>query len=212
MNGLLVPAAIAVACVALTAALFEARTAWRLSRLRRRQDAEDKGPFETSAVVEIEDALTAPLSGDRVALFSLLLIRRGVKERSASVAHFAEERPFDVVDDIGTRYRVNSKKRSVVLVGLPMSEKPLPFLPQRVAALLIQRFGRFGQQWADGYAISGRETVLKDGASVFAMVDRGEIRTLSAKPLRHLARAALMRSLRTGAVGLAAAVVYLFAR
>ena len=112
---------------------------------------------------------------------------------------FNEARPFSLVTAEGRTIAVDQK--SVFILGLDVVEKPLPFLPNTIAGLLVQRFGRKGHIWAEEHVVRARESSLDDGATVHALCDNGAVKMLSTTPLRRLGTAALARGLGAVAAG-----------
>jgi hypothetical protein len=191
----------AVAVVALVAAIAELRTALQLTRAKA---------GDVSAVIDADaGTLTAPLSQRACVMFTLVLLRRRWFEKVPGGAlTFNEHRRFSVVADDGRRFVVDPKTHSVAVLGLEHIEKALPFLPTAIVGLLVQRFGRKGQLWAEDYVVRAAESVLESGARVHALVEDGEVRVLSTTPLTTLGRAAAVRGAGAVVVAVVAAVLF----
>jgi hypothetical protein len=207
MLALIQGALFAGAVVVFVAAAVELRTALRLLGLPRdvSQTASGARHRELIGRIDVADgALTGPLTQRRCVMFSLHLLRRSAHgEGPAGALHFHEQRRFSIVDDAGVRVDVDPRRDRVVVIDLPVDERPLPFLPAAIAGLLVQRFGRFGQLWAADHVVRARETVLAVDARVHALVDDGVVSLVSARPLRTIGLGALQRGL--GAAVLAGA-------
>jgi hypothetical protein len=202
MLTLLSQALLGIALLMVLGASVELRTAWRFSRLRRGRVG-DPGRIEIEGVVEADGALLeAPLTKQACVLFSLVLSRQRKDFSGRSALLFVEQRPFVVVSD-SQRLAVDPKR--VIVTGLDATDTVLQFLPQGVLGLLVARFGHMAQVWAEDYVLRGRESCLPTGARVFALLQDGELLTLSTKPLRDIARGARGRALR--ALGAAAPLV-----
>jgi hypothetical protein len=193
----------AVAALAIVGGLMELRTALRL--LQAKKGKGDHGLAAVDAVVTATDGvLESPLLKHRCVMFSLTLLRRRLHETvGAGALFFNEVRPFSLVTDEGATIAIDQKKQPVFMLGLQATEKPLPFLPQSIAGLLVQRFGRMGHVWAEEHVVRASETTLDDGANVHALVEDGVVKLLSTQPLQTLGRAACWR----GAAAVVVAVI-----
>jgi hypothetical protein len=162
-----------------------------------------------ATVAASHGVLEAPLSKRACVLFSLTLTRKRAQERfPGGVLAFSEQRAFALVGHgphAGKRFAVDPAQKPVVLLGFPIVEKALPHLPTAIVGLLVQRFGRKGQLWAEDYAVTARESILGVGDEVHGLVEDGVVRLLSPEPLGALGRAAWRR----GRNGLIAGVVLL---
>ena len=202
MVTLLSQALLGIALLLVLGATVELRTAWRFSRLRRGHVGDD-GRVEVEGVVEDAGALLeAPLSKRACVLFSLVLQRQRKDGSGRNAILFVEQRPFVVVADA---QRLAADPQRVVVAGLDAVDTVLPFLPQGVLGLLVARFGHMAQVWAEDYVLRGRESCLPTGAKVFVMLQDGELRTVSTKPLRQVGAGVRGRALQ--AIGLAAPLV-----
>jgi len=173
----------ALAVLAIVGGILELRTASRLLLAPTRT----RGTSGTSGTLALEvrvratgGILESPLLRQQCVMFSLMLLRRRLHETIGAGALFWNEvRPFSLVADDGATFEVDQKTNPVYFLGLQATEKPLPFLPQAIAGLLVQRFGRKGQLWAEEHVVRATETSLNDGASVFALVEDGVVKMLS---------------------------------
>lgn len=198
MLSMLLSLAAVVAAVAALAAVLELRTAWRFARAP-----------QLRGVVEADDgALLSPLTRKTCVVFSLVLTRRQLEDRSGASLQFLEQRPFSV-RTADRSWRVDKKGGPVAFVGLDVIDKPLPFLPQAVLGLLVQRFGHLGHLWAQDQVITAREAVLADGADVHLFIEANRVRTISPTPLATLAQAAFQRSVRAAVVSALLAAAWL---
>lgn len=195
----------AVAVLAIVGGILELRTAARLLSASTRTTAGSSGALALEARVRASGGiLESPLLKQQCVMFSLVLLRRRLHETVGAGALFWNEyRPFSLVAGDGTTFEVDQKTTPVYFLGLTSTEKPLPFLPQAIAGLLVQRFGRMGQLWAEEHVVRATETSLNDGASVFALVEDGVVKMLSTQPLRTLGRAAALRGVAAVAVSAA---------
>lgn len=185
----------AVAVIGIVGGILELRTALRLLRAKKGRGAADEGLASVDAVVSATDGvLESPLLKHRCVMFTLVLLRRRLHETVGSGALFFNEvRPFALVADGGITFAIDQKKQPVFVLGLESTEKPLPFLPQTIAGLLIQRFGRKGHIWAEEHVVRATESCLDDGATVHALVEDGVVKLLSTQPLKALGKAAFAR-------------------
>ncbi|HEY1099394.1 MAG TPA: hypothetical protein VGF99_10710 [Myxococcota bacterium] len=188
-----------VAALGALAALVELRTAWRLARADDVRGTIDAG----------HGSLIAPISHRHCAVFVVVLQRRRLDQRFMSGAEqFSEQRPYTIHCD-GRDFAVDHKQRPVPAIGFRVDEQKLPFLPQAVLGLLVQRFGHLGHLWAEDHVVVARESIVADGEQVHVFVERGEVRSISAVPLQTLAVAACKRALRGSMVAAVAGVVAL---
>lgn len=198
----------AIAVVAIVAGILELRTARRL--LTAKTTPSPGGLLSLEAEVRATDGyLESPLLKHRCVMFSVSLFRRRLHENvGAGALFFNENRPFSLVGKDGSTMAIDPKKNPVFFLGLSSTEKPLPFLPQSIVGLLVQRFGHKGQVWAEEHVVRASETTLDDGASVFALVEDGVVKMLSTQPLTRLGRAALLRGSAATAVALTAFSIF----
>ncbi|MDP2341973.1 MAG: hypothetical protein Q8O67_13530 [Deltaproteobacteria bacterium] len=192
----------AVAVVCVVGGLVELRTAIRL--LSARMGTGDRGLTNMEAKVAATDGvLASPLANRSCVMFTLVLLRRRLHETvGAGALFFNEVRPFSIVTPDGRSIPVDQKKHPVFILGLDVVEKPLPFLPNTIAGLLVQRFGRKGYIWAEEHVVRAQESALDDGATVHVLCEDGAVKMLSTTPLRTLGRGALMRGGLALAAGL----------
>jgi hypothetical protein len=201
MLGLVSQAFLGIAMLLLLGSAVELRTAWRFGRLRPGR-ASDAGGVEVEGTIDADHGvLEAPLSKTPCVLFSCILIRRRLDHSGRQALLFSEQRPF-VFATADARLPVDLKTGAVVVTGLDADERALPFLPQSILGLLVQRFGHMGHVWAEEYVVSGRESCIAAGARVFGYVKDGVLMTVSTKPMGMLGRAALVRAGQAMAVSL----------
>lgn len=203
MLSLLTASFLAVGLVFFIGGLIEVGTALRLLRARRAQGAGRGWTQVDAIVVASAGALTSPFTHQRCVMFTLVLLRRRLHESlGAGALFFTEQVPFFVVTPDGNSIAVDQKKQKVFMLGLPVLDRPLPFLPNTIAGLLVQRFGRYGHLWAEEHVVRVQQTTLDDGAAVHALCADGVVVLLSTTPLRTLGRAALARGAAAVAAGL----------
>ncbi len=199
----------AVAVVCVVGGLVELRTAVRLLGARAGTSPGEHGLTSIVAKISATDGvLASPLAQHRCVMFTLVLLRRRLHENVGGGALFFNEvRPFTLLMPDGGTIAIDQKQHPVFIFGLDVVEKPLPFLPNTVAGLLMQRFGHKGQIWAEEYVVRARESSLDDGATVHALCEDGAVKMLSTTPLRRLGSTALARG---GAAVVAGVVNFVF--
>ena len=211
MLGLVAQALIGLSAMLVLGGLIELHTAWRYSRLKRGK-LTDVDDVEVEVTVEADGGvLQAPLSRAACVIYTLVLSRERVDKSGHQAIYFLEQRPFFLIDDTG-RKRLDPKKAPVVVLGSDVTERPLPFLPQAVLAHLVQQFGHLGHMWAEDYVVTGRESCVKDGARLYALLKGGTVRTLASRPLRQMGRESLGRGLKALAIAAPMIVVALWLR
>lgn len=193
MLSLLAGSFFAVAIICVLGGLIELRTALRL--LRARPGTGERGLSTVDATIQATDGvLASPLGNHRCVMFTLVLLRRRLHESvGAGALFFNEARPFSLVTADGRTIPIDQKKQPVFIFGLDVVDRPLPFLPNSIAGLLVKRFGHKGQIWAEEHVVRAQESSLDDGATVHALCEDGAVKMLSTSPLRKLGAAALAR-------------------